>query len=129
MSLGGLTFWLAVGQHHSVDIGVRHQSTKLPATVYIHDYAQIATLGHVTRTRITQIMGLTLIAPDIPKGLISLGRIDSFEQSASPSMEQSDLPDEPAGAGIFNELLVRLRLNGLDSYNANQGCSQNDPYS
>lgn len=74
-------------------------------------------------------MGLTLIAPDIPKGLISLGRIDSFEQSASPSMEQSDLPDEPAGAGIFNELLVRLRLNGLDSYNANQGCSQNDPYS
>ena len=45
------------------------------------------------------------------------------------AMEQSDLPDEPAGAGLFNELLVRIRLNGLDSYNANQGCYQNNPFS
>ena len=74
------------------------------------------------------MMNLRLLAPHIQEGLISLGRIDSIERSASPSMEQSDLPDEPAGAGILNELLVRLRLNGLDSYNANQGCYQNNPF-
>ena len=45
------------------------------------------------------------------------------------AMEQSDLPDESVGAGILNVLQVRLRLNGLDSYNANQGCYQNNPFS
>ena len=33
-------------------------------------------------------------------------------------MEQSDLSDEPADAGILNQVLVRLRLNGLDRLTA-----------
>ncbi len=37
---------------------------------HIHDYAEIATLGHVTRARVTQIMNLRLLAPDIQDGLL-----------------------------------------------------------
>ena len=42
---------------------------------HIHDYAEIATLGHVTRARVTQIMNLRLLAPDIQERLLSLIRI------------------------------------------------------
>jgi len=41
----------------------------------VHDYAEIATLGHVTRARVTQIMNLRLLAPDIQEQLLSLDRI------------------------------------------------------
>ncbi len=39
---------------------------------HVHDYAEIAALGHVTRARVTQIMNLRLIAPDIQEELLSL---------------------------------------------------------
>ena len=42
---------------------------------HIHDYAEIATLGHVTRARVTQIRNLRLLAPDIQERLLSLMRI------------------------------------------------------
>jgi len=42
---------------------------------HVHDYTEIATLGHVTRARVTQIMNLRLLAPDIQEDLIKLGRI------------------------------------------------------
>lgn len=49
---------------------------------HVHDYAEIATLGHVTRARVTQIMNLRLLAPDIQERLILLERVvegrDSF---------------------------------------------------
>lgn len=49
---------------------------------HVHDYAEIATLGHVTRARVTQIMNLRLLAPDIQEKLILLDRVvegrDSF---------------------------------------------------
>lgn len=32
---------------------------------HVHDYAEIAALGHVTRARVTQIMNLRLLAPDL----------------------------------------------------------------
>lgn len=32
---------------------------------YVHDYAEIALLGRVSRARVTQIMNLRLLAPDI----------------------------------------------------------------
>lgn len=41
---------------------------------HVHDYAEIATLGHVTRARVTQIMNLRLLAPDIQEQLLSLER-------------------------------------------------------
>lgn len=39
------------------------------------DYADLARLGGVTRARITQIMNLTLLAPDIQEEVLNLPRI------------------------------------------------------
>jgi hypothetical protein len=43
---------------------------------HVHDYAEIATLGHVTRARVTQIMNLRLLAPDLQERLLNLPRIE-----------------------------------------------------
>ena len=42
---------------------------------HVHDYAEIALLGHVTRARVTQIMNLRLLSPCIQEQLLSLSRI------------------------------------------------------
>ena len=41
----------------------------------IANYAELARLGHVSRARITQIMNLLLLAPDIQEELLFLPRI------------------------------------------------------
>ena len=38
----------------------------------VSDYAEIASLGHVTRARITQIMNLLNLAPDIQEEILFL---------------------------------------------------------
>lgn len=38
------------------------------------DYAELARLGHVTRARVTQVMNLTLLAPDIQEAVLFLPR-------------------------------------------------------
>lgn len=38
----------------------------------VRDYAELARLGHVTRARLTQIMNLTLLAPDLQEQLLFL---------------------------------------------------------
>ena len=40
----------------------------------VRDMAHLAMLGHVTRARVTQIMNLRLLAPDIQEALLSLSR-------------------------------------------------------
>ena len=40
----------------------------------VRDYAELARLGHVSRARITQIMDLTLLAPDIQEAILGLPR-------------------------------------------------------
>ena len=44
---------------------------------HVHDYAEIAALGHVTRARVTQIMNLRLLAHTIQEQLLNLSRIVS----------------------------------------------------
>ena len=41
------------------------------------DYAELARLGHVTRARITQIMNLRLLAPDIQEAILILPPLQS----------------------------------------------------
>ena len=48
---------------------------------HVHDYAEIATLGHVTRARVTQIMNLRLLAPDVQERLLALARIEKRRDS------------------------------------------------
>jgi hypothetical protein len=41
----------------------------------VQDYADIARLGHVTRARVTQIMNLLHLAPDIQEAVLGLSKI------------------------------------------------------
>jgi len=43
----------------------------------VKDYAELARLGHVTRARVTQIMDLNLLAPDIQEAILDLPRTKS----------------------------------------------------
>lgn len=42
----------------------------------VADYADIARLGHVTRARVTQIMNLLCLAPDIQESILFLPRTE-----------------------------------------------------
>ena len=50
---------------------------------HVRDYAEIATLGHVTRARVTQIMNLRLLAPNIQEELITQDRVINGRDSLS----------------------------------------------
>jgi len=41
----------------------------------VADYSELAHLGHVTRARITQIMNLLMLAPDIQEEILFLSRV------------------------------------------------------
>jgi hypothetical protein len=43
----------------------------------VADYAELARLGHVTRARITQIMNLLNLAPDIQEEILHQPRVES----------------------------------------------------
>jgi hypothetical protein len=43
----------------------------------VHDYADLARLGHVTRARVTQIMNLLNLAPDTQEAILLLPRTAS----------------------------------------------------
>src|SRR5262249_48967171 len=49
---------------------------QLVQTGQIEDYADLARLGHVSRARISQIMNLLLLPPDIQEELLFLPRIE-----------------------------------------------------
>lgn len=42
----------------------------------VHDYAELAGLAHVSRARITQIMNLLLLAPDIQETILFLEPVE-----------------------------------------------------
>jgi hypothetical protein len=43
----------------------------------VHDYAELARVGHVTRARVTQIMNLLMLAPDIQEAILFLPLVES----------------------------------------------------
>ena len=45
----------------------------------VRDYADLARLGHVTRARLSQIMDLLLLAPDIQEEILFLPLVESGE--------------------------------------------------
>jgi len=49
---------------------------ELVDTGEVADYAELARLAHVSRARITQIMNLTLLAPDIQEAILFLPPTD-----------------------------------------------------
>jgi hypothetical protein len=47
----------------------------LLASGVVHDQAELAELGHVSRSRVTQILNLLHLAPDIQEAILDLPRI------------------------------------------------------
>ncbi len=43
---------------------------------HVADYAELARLAHVTRARMTQIMNLLMLAPDIQEAILFLARVE-----------------------------------------------------
>lgn len=62
---------------------------KLLAEGHIADQAELARLGHVTRARMSQIMNLTLLAPDIQEQILFLPRVT---KGCDPVSEQKLRP-------------------------------------
>ena len=56
---------------------------------HIHDYAEIATLRHVTRARVTQIINLRLLAPDLQEQLLNVPRIEQGRDTICLRMFQT----------------------------------------
>jgi hypothetical protein len=55
----------------------------------VADYADLARLGHVSRARVTQIMNLLLLAPDIQEAILFLPRT---ERGRDPIRERQIRP-------------------------------------
>jgi hypothetical protein len=80
---------------------------------HIHDYAEIATLGHVTRARVTQIMNLRLLAPDLQEQLLNVPRIEQGRDALSLRLFQT-IALEPSWK---NQRIAWSQLSTSESYN------------
>jgi len=55
-------------------LALAHHIQELIDTGQVRDLAEVARLGHITRARMTQIMNLLLLAPDIQEEILFLPR-------------------------------------------------------
>lgn len=64
----------------------------------VRDYADLARLGLVTRARMTQVMNMLLLAPDIQEQLLGLGRNSSGipERITRATVDMPFWPDQIA---------------------------------
>ena len=82
----------------------------------VPDYATVARLGHISRARLTQILNLTLLAPDIQETILFLPPI----QRGPDPIKERDLrsivaePDWQKQRRMWRQLL-RRRSNGHGS--------------
>lgn len=53
-------------------LALAHRFEALPRSGAVKDYADLARLGRVTRARLTQVMNLLLLAPDIQEQILFL---------------------------------------------------------
>lgn len=84
----------------------------LLATGGVRDQAELAELGHVTRARVTQIMNLLHLAPDIQDEILHLPRVMSgddpiFERQLRPIAK---LVDWAAQRRVWRLLLERSAI-------------------
>jgi hypothetical protein len=57
-------------------LALAHRLERLLRTGVVKDYTEAARLGHVTRARISQVMSLLYLAPDIQEQLLFLPRVE-----------------------------------------------------
>src|SRR4051812_3136563 len=64
----------------------------------VKDYAELARVGHVTRARVTQIMNLLNLAPDIQDALLFLPGVEAGRDSVK-EWQVRPIAAGPAGGG------------------------------
>lgn len=57
-------------------LALAHRLEGLLRAGVVRDYAELARLGHVTRARVSQVMALLLLAPDIQEEVLFLPRTE-----------------------------------------------------
>ena len=89
---------------------------ELVAAKEVSDYATLARLGHVSRARITQIVNLTLLAPEIQEAILFLPRAERgpepiSERDLRPIAAEPDWRKQRRmWAGLDNRLAVGRQL-------------------
>jgi hypothetical protein len=68
-------------------LALAHRFDALLKSGIVHDYAELARLGYVSRARITQIMNLLDLAPAIQEALLGMNP----ETAALPTITERDL--------------------------------------
>jgi hypothetical protein len=58
-------------------LALAHRFEKLIRDGEVRDYADLAGLGHVTRARVTQVMNLLNLAPDIQEAILFLPSVEA----------------------------------------------------
>jgi hypothetical protein len=58
-------------------LALAHRFEKLVRDGEVRDYADLARLGHVSRARVSQIMDLLLLAPDIQEEILGLPAVSA----------------------------------------------------
>jgi hypothetical protein len=66
-------------------LALAHRFEKLIQDGEVRDYADLARLGHVTRARVSQIMDLLLLAPDIQEHILFM---EPVTEGADPIRER-----------------------------------------
>lgn len=64
-------------------LALAHRFERLVQTGVAADYADLARLGHVTRARVTQIMNLLVLAPDIQEQILCWSPVTSGKDPIS----------------------------------------------
>ncbi len=90
---------------------------------HVRDYADLARLGHVTRARLTQIMSLRLLAPDIQEEILFLPRVSGERSGVCERHVRgiAAMPDWRKQRQAWRELLRRA------GQNAEQGPDTTSP--
>ena len=76
----------------------------------VADYAELARLGHVSRARITQIMNLLMLAPDIQEQILFLPRVERGDDLIHMWQLQAiaRVPDWKRQQQLWMELMIGL---------------------
>jgi hypothetical protein len=74
----------------------------------VSDYAELAELGHVSRARVTQIMNLLMLAPDIQEAILFLPRTERGRDPFHLALLQpiAIVPDWRKQRRLWEELLT-----------------------
>ena len=90
-------------------LALAHRIEHLVRSAVVPDYATVARLGHVSRARLTQILNLTLLAPEIQEAILFLPLI----QRGPDPIKERDLrqiaaePDWQKQRRMWRQLLRR----------------------